>query len=174
MIHNLTDKQLQALRWLVKQVRDGGIGESFKFVVQSTFKSEIRMLDKTTPPNYLDSGVLDALTASKILVSSMDQSRYTLTKKAYEIADFDFDNPEPDPINLFMREAYHLIQRHFNREELEGVCFELGFQPDWVFGDKTDWPLHLLLYLYRQNQLDKLLPILQKLRPDVDWPMYST
>ena len=29
MIHNLTDKQLQALRWLVKQINDGNLEESF-------------------------------------------------------------------------------------------------------------------------------------------------
>ena len=182
MIHNLTDKQLQGLRWLIKQVRDGKAKESFK----ANPSASIRVLggpsrphlpskflvNRHPAPDCLDSGVFDALVASEILIFNPKRQTYTLTRKAYEVADFDFNNPEPSPINLYMRETCSLIRKYFNREELDEVCFELDVKPDWIFGDKTDWPLHLLLYLYNQNRLVDLPPVLEKLRPGIDWPAY--
>ena len=174
MIHNLTDKQLKALRWLVKQISDNKIGERFVVTVAPNDKRRLFFDERNYAPPCMDIGVLDVLSTSEIIVRSpsLYEAAYTVTQKVYEIAAFDFDDPELDSISLYMREVYHLIRKHFNREELEGVCFELGFQPDWVFGDKTDWPLHLLLYLYRQNQLSDLPPVLEKLRTGVVWPKF--
>ena len=177
MIHNLTEKQLQALRWIMKQVEDDVLQESFIVISSATLASPDAILISGIEdlPDYINAGALDALSITRILASNRTPggaTRYTLTGEAYRVAAFDFNNPEPDPINFYMRETYYLIQKHFNREELERACFELGFQPDWVFGDKTDWPLHLLLYLYRQNRLGDLPPVLEKLRPGIDWLPY--
>ena len=177
MIHNLTDKQIQALRWIMKQVEDDVLQESFIVISSATLASPDAILISRIEylPDYINAGALDALSTSGILVpnhASGGATRYTLTGEAYGVAAFDFNNPEPDPINFYMRETYYMIQKHFNREELEGACFELGFQPDWVFGDKTDWPLYLLLYLYRQNRLGDLPPVLETLRAGIDWPSY--
>lgn len=95
-----------------------------------------------------------------------------VTRRAFEIIAFDFDNPHPDPIRTFIRETHRLILKSFNREELRQICFNLGINTDWVFGDKIDWPFELLLYLYRNNRLIELTPILQRERPNVDWPIY--
>ena len=174
MIHKLTDKQLQALRWIVKHVKDDKLGESFitTDLTANEDDSDVLMLGELRNPDFIDFGVLDVLTVSGALIFNPGYRRYTLTQTAYEIADFDFNNPEPDPLSLYMKEVYPLIQKHFDREELKGLCLELDVQLDWVLGDKTDWPLHLLLYLYRQNRLNKLPAALQSMRPGIDWPPY--
>jgi len=174
MNHNLTDKQLEALRWLVGQVKDGAIGESFTVQDASTAAGVKILVDFKKLPESLGLGTLDALSASDVLVSNPYEKRYTLTRKAYEIATFDFSNPEPDPIRSCVKETHRLMLKSFGRDDLRQVCFELNVDPEWVFGDEKDWPFQLLLYLYRQNRLGELAPILQEQRPSVEWPPFPT
>lgn len=177
MLHNLTDKQLEALRWIVQHIKDGILNETFEVAYvqwsdgDRLFFPELRGKGGVNP-DPINIGVLDALVASGILIParlSRDTTRYTLTRAAYEITVFDFSNPEPDPLRSYIKETHHLVQRHFNPDELRQVCFELGVN-DWVFGSNPDRPFELLLYLYRQNRLNELTPILQEQRPGVTWP----
>ncbi len=130
---------------------------------------------KEVAPDYVNPGSLNALVISGVLhrksVTTLN-SRYTLTRAAYEIADFDFSNPEPVPFLAYIKKTYRLITKHFNRSELRPVCLEVGINTDWVFGDDPDWPYHLLLYLYRQNRLGELTLILKAHKPAVDWPSF--
>ena len=172
MIHNLTDKQLQALRWIVDKFNNNVDNESF--IVPKSQLEPIQIKGFDNLPDYVNAGSLNALTASDILVPSYEPNftRYTLTKAAYRIATFDFDNPKPDPLNLFAKETYYLVYKHFDYEELDEVCFELNIKPDWVYGDKTNRPLYLLLHLYDHNRLADLSPVLKRLRPGINWPPY--
>lgn len=174
-MHNLTQKQLDALRWFMRRIENGVIEETF-------FLSELNVsggsaiimpgLRGENVPDSIDIGAVNALVVDGVFIKNGGE--YTATKRAYEIFSFDFGNPHPIPVTQFIKDTHRKIQAAFNREELEKVCFELGVNPDWVFGDKTDWPFELLHYLYRQNRLAELVPILEAERPLVDWPRYPS
>ena len=167
MNHNLTDKQLDALRWLVENIENGELEESFIPVVGgiltiADFSGKV--------PDHVNFGSLEALVADGAFIKSGQQ--YIVTRRAFEITAFDFENPRQDPTRTFIHETHRLILERFNREELTLVCFDLGINTDWVFGDKTDWPFELLLYLYRNNRLNELTPILKEKRPNITWSVF--
>ena len=141
MIHNLTDKQLQALRWLVKQINGGVLEESFyaSSLVTETGIMGVAFYNDLETPEYLDFGVLDALVADKVIVNKLSpkasySGTYTLTRKTYEIAVFDFDNPEPDPLRSYIQKTLRLIPPAFEPDEFKEVCFELSINAEWELG----------------------------------------
>ena len=179
MIHNLTDKQLRALRWLVKQVNEGRLEESFYVsnLVTDTELMGVSFYNDLEIPDHLDYGVLNALVADRVLIFRPDRNAlysgtYTLTRRAYEITTFDFDNPEPDTKRSYLKETLHLIPKYFEPDEFKAVCFDLSVNAEWELGDVKSWPLELLRYLYRQNRLHELPAVLREHRPGIDWPPY--
>lgn len=172
-MHNLTNKQLNALRWFMEGIENGYLGESFILNEVNTLGGSsvlIPQLRGRDVPEFVDMGTITALVADMVFIRV--GAEYTVTRRAYEISSFDFGNPHPLPVTQFIKDTHRKIQTAFNREELKHVCFELGISPDWAFGDKTDWPFELLHYLYRQNRLAELVPILEAERPLVDWQRY--
>ena len=178
MIHNLTDKQLQALRWIMKRVEDEIFQESFIVISSSTVGSPDAILIPgiSDLPDYIDAGALEALTISGILRRSRalgGAARYTLTRKAYNVAAFDFDNPEPGPITLYVKKTYPLIKARFDLPEFKELCFDLDVDPDRDIEHKKIRELELMSHLHRVGQLKELTPTLQKFRPNFDdWPPY--
>jgi hypothetical protein len=178
MIHNLTEKQLQALRWIMKQVEDNVLQESFIVISSSTVDSPDAILIPgiSDLPDYINAGALEALTISGVLRRSRAPGgavRYTLTKKANSVAAFDFGNPEPGPITLYIKKTYPLIKARFDLPEFKGLCFDLDVDPDRYIEDKKNRELELCRYLWRVGRLQELTPALQKLRPNFDdWPPY--
>ena len=175
MIHDLTGKQLQTLRWLVVQIRNGDIEESFKIGVSHLFGSrEIVMLNGRDRSKYLDSGVLSALVAEGILVHNPSiNEKYTIRNRAYEIIDFDFDNPKPSPISSYIKQTYPLIKARFDLPEFEELCFDLDVDPDRDIENMKNRELELLRHLYHLGQLQKLILSLKKFRPNYDdWLPY--
>jgi hypothetical protein len=173
MNHNLTPKQLDSLRWLINQIEVGEIGESIIAGEGSSIKGTSTFFIvnfRGEIPGCLDLGVLDALVADGAFV--VNGEKYTVTKRAFEIIAFDFENPYPDPLRTFILKTYRLMSAAFNRGEFSQLCFELNVNPEWAFGDSRDWPFELLQYLYRHNRLDELPPILQQKRPKIDWPVF--
>ncbi len=175
MYHNLTDKQLSVLRWFVERFKNDELEDTF-MIGRSPYSQRITINEyEGRTPDCVTYGRLNALVFDGEFImhkNSKGAEIFTVTRKAYEIAAFDFDNPQPDPLRTFIKEAHVLMLESFNREELTQVCFGLGINADWIFSDKRDWPFELLLYLYRNNRLDELPSVLQKERPNVDWPEY--
>lgn len=169
MNHNLTQKQLEALRWLMNQIKVGELEESI-LIVKSVVRGIVIGGFNGDVPDIFNSGVLDTLIADGALV--VNDVLYTVTKRAYEIIAFDFNNPQPDPLRTFILETYKLMNIAFNREEFSQLCFEININPEWVLGDSRDWPFELLQYLYRHNRLNELPSILRKKRPKIDWLVF--
>jgi hypothetical protein len=180
VLHNLTEHQLKILRWIVKQVKDGELKETFEVAHISTMKETTLFFPELRGkniPDYIDLGALNALVIEDVLRGSFvtrDTNNYTLTRRAYEISDFDFSNPNPDPIRDYVKEAYRIMESRFSNPELKTLCFQLDINPDRVFAtDDLDWPRQLLLYLYRRNRVGDLGHAISEFRPDImDWPSF--
>lgn len=171
-MHNLTTKQLNALRWFMEHIEKGKLEESF-FVkeLEGLGGSQMFIIGfRKEIPDYLNTGIMNALVEDRAFIRTGKE--YTVTKRAFEIISFDFESPNPSPAHTFIKETYKKVQESFDREELKTLCFELQVNPDWVFGDKADWPFYLLQYLYRQNRLKELPSILSEKRPNIDWPAF--
>ena len=178
MIHNLTDKQLQALRWLAKQVRSGKLEESFvvqraSIVYLAPQDDSLKIaINKNPVPDFLDFGVLDALLAEGVIVSS-SSNRYTLRKKAYKIADFDFDNPKPDPISPVplmpdVAKIRQLLVDVFDDEEFISFCSDYfsSVYDNFGAGMTKGHKIQLLLdYCIRRGELPRLLQLVQANNP---------
>lgn len=172
MNHNLTANQLNSLRWFISKIRTGELEESI-FILESntTGGRELVLGDfHGEHPDNLNSGVLDALVTDRAFIEN--NNTYTITRRAYEILAFDFENPQPDPLRKFILETYKLMGTAFNREEFSHLCFEMNVNPEWAFGDVKDWPFELLQYLYRHHRLIELPSILHQERPNTDWPAF--
>ena len=172
-MHNLTQKQLEALRWFMERIENGVLEETFLIGELNVLGGAAIIMPRLRGediPKSIDIGVINALVADGVFIKNGGE--YTVSKRPYELVSFAFSNPPPVPVASFMKETHQNLLMAFNREELRRVCFELGINPDWVFGDKTDWPFELLHYLYRQNRLDELTPILVAERPNIQWPLY--
>ncbi len=174
MYHNLTDKQLAVLRWLVERIENGELKESVIIsdpaVNLDYDRDAFGLLILSEGPDYLNIGSMSALAADGSFI--VNNSLWTITRRGYEVATFDFSSTQTDPMRVYIKETHRLMLERFNREELAQVCFGLSINTDWVFGEKRDWPFELLLYLYRNNRLSELPPVLQKKRPREDWPKY--
>ncbi len=173
MIHNLTSKQLDSLRWLMDLIQSGELQESTVINEIKTTGGSSWLIEnfRGEVPEGFDAGVLDALVADGAFI--VNGKKFTATKRAYEIIAFDFENPHPDPLRTFILATYNSMSMAFNREEFSQLCFEVNVNPEWAFGDHKDWPFELLQYLYRHNRLDELPPILQQKRPKIDWPVFQ-
>ena len=177
MDNNLTDKQLQALRWIIEQVSNDTLQETFLVISVATLGDPEGILvdGVKDTPTYVNLGALHALITSGIIIADRTARsgiRFTLTKAAYERAAFDFDNPEPDPIRSYLQKTLRLIPTAFEPDEFKGVCFDLSINAEWELGDKKNWPTELLLYLYRRNRLHELPAVLREHRPGINWSPY--
>ncbi|MFN2134869.1 MAG: trypsin-like peptidase domain-containing protein [Candidatus Promineifilaceae bacterium] len=71
----------------------------------------------------------------------------------------------------YLTEIYQLLDQHFNQEELRTLCFTLEVDYDSLGGSgKSAKARELVLYLNRRNQIGKLEPAVQGMRPDIVWP----
>lgn len=172
MNHNLTENQHNSLRWFINKIQAGELEESIFILESDTIGGRSLLIRDFSGghPDCLNSGVLDALVADGAFIRS--NNTYTVTRKAFEIFAFDFDNPQPDPLRAFILETYNLMSMAFSREEFSQLCFEINVNPEWAFGDSRDWPFELLQYLYRHNRLEELPQFLQEKRPKFNWPIF--
>ena len=181
MIHNLTDNQLQVLRWLVKQVKEGKIEESFfaRAIMKDYSIYRVKIVGGPEVPDFVDFGALDALAADKVLFkkpspNAVHSGTYTLREIAYQIVAFDFDNPEPSPITSYIKQIIPLIKARFGLDDFNyELCFELDVDFERYIEDRKHREIELCRYLWRVGRLQELTPALQRFRPDFDdWPPY--
>ncbi len=63
-----------------------------------------------------------------------------------------------------------LITRYFNLSEVRDLCFRLGIEYEDVGGEgKSEKVRELVMLAERNGRLHHLIPLLQQLRPHVDW-----
>ncbi|MFP4441019.1 MAG: effector-associated domain EAD1-containing protein [Chloroflexaceae bacterium] len=63
-----------------------------------------------------------------------------------------------------------LLTRHFDRSELQTLCFELGVAyDDLPEGGRVDKIRELITYLERRGRIPDLIAVGRRLRPDVAW-----
>lgn len=61
---------------------------------------------------------------------------------------------------------------HFDTEELEDMCFDLGIPYDSLSGiGKRAKARSLIAYFEKRIEMYKLFDILEERRPHVDWPI---
>jgi hypothetical protein len=64
-----------------------------------------------------------------------------------------------------------LLVEHFSLDEIRGLIFDLGIQPDTVPGEGlTAKALELVAYCERRGLLDVLIQSCQRQRPLAPWP----
>jgi len=72
---------------------------------------------------------------------------------------------------IFRRQLFHLVNRHFNLDELQLICFELGVDYQHLAGEnKLVKITNLILYIERHDSLLQLDKLLREKRPTVPWP----
>lgn len=72
---------------------------------------------------------------------------------------------------MILIQFYELLAYHFNTEELSGLAFELGINPDDISGDtRSSRARSLLTKAMREGSLQKLREIAKKNRPSISWP----
>jgi hypothetical protein len=92
MTHDLTDQQLQVLRWIIEQVKNKALEETFFVVSMPTGvdPNAIVINGISELPDYVHLGTLNALAnfEPKILIQKQTRLgiRHTLTRAAYEIS----------------------------------------------------------------------------------------
>ena len=65
-----------------------------------------------------------------------------------------------------------LIAEHFSMDEIRGLIFDLGIQPDTVAGNgSTSAAMELVAYCERRGLLDTLIQLCQGQRPHAPWPV---
>lgn len=149
MIHNLTDKQLRVLKWIVEQVEAGEIEESFTVRriarINQGGPKELSVGGKDAP-DFVDIGSLDVLVSMGFLVHSPSSYKYTLIQKAYEVA-------APKGQELKRIQLRDALLNHFNENELEDLCFELDVNYEDLPGSA------------RPQKVRELISYFERLRP---------
>jgi len=65
-----------------------------------------------------------------------------------------------------------LIAEHFSMDEMRGLVFDMGVQPDAIPGNGSyDRSLELVAYCERRGLLDTLIQLCQGQRPHAPWPV---
>ena len=68
-------------------------------------------------------------------------------------------------------ELAHLIDQHFNNEDIAVLAFALGIEPDNLAGETSQRRSYELVYeVVRQNRVADLIEVVQNKRPEVAWP----
>ena len=63
-----------------------------------------------------------------------------------------------------------IIARHFNLEELQLLCFDLGVDYENVTGQsKNNKALEIVTHCQRHNSINTLINLVKKLRPNIAW-----
>lgn len=106
-MYNLTDTQKTLAKWLVKSVRDGKLGEEFTIYWINSFEQSSPQAgflnyggtDEEVQKVDVTQGSLDALVANNLILRQVnfgrpESWRCTLTGKAYESVDTDFNAPD--------------------------------------------------------------------------------
>lgn len=69
------------------------------------------------------------------------------------------------------RRVAHLVDHHFNENELRTLCLDFHLEYENVEGEtKAEKALELAMYFYRRKTLDVFVNWLAGQRPEVDWP----
>jgi hypothetical protein len=78
---------------------------------------------------------------------------------------------KPGTVTLGYRtELRQLLSKHFDKGELQTLCFDLRVDYDSLPGDgKADKERELIEHLERRSRLQQLVELGKRLRPDVPW-----
>lgn len=73
--------------------------------------------------------------------------------------------------NEYLTAIHELLNQHFNLEELQTLCFNLGVDHESLGGsEKPVKARELVLYLNRRNQIAQLESAVRSTRPEIPWP----
>ena len=71
----------------------------------------------------------------------------------------------------YLRQLHTQLLAHFDREEIDQVCFYMGLVYDDLRGETRPAKVYnLLLLLARQSRLSQFLAIVREERPLIEWP----
>ena len=71
----------------------------------------------------------------------------------------------------YLTTLHKLLDQHFNLAEIQTLCFKLNIDYERVPGEEKQSKIReLLLFLARRDHLPELITLLEKERPDVEWP----
>ena len=161
MDYNLTEIQRDILYWMVAEVRDGRLPESFtfSFLANGTFFSP-HYKTVTPPPSGISRGSLSALAKAQLILVAFGDSNFincTLLQKAYDAVDSRFTDQNGE-INEVLLQKLLSHRDFYNREELETLAMKMGFDHEDVPGDsKNAYARQLVLYSKRHSTLRALL-----------------
>jgi hypothetical protein len=80
--------------------------------------------------------------------------------------------PTLPQVPLYLAQLHKNLYTHFNNEELETLCMNLGIQPDALSGeDIVSKSRELVLYFHRRNAINQLVAACKAERPDVNWDL---
>ncbi len=69
-----------------------------------------------------------------------------------------------------IRKLRDLIGEHFNENELETLCFDIGVDYEDISADSHNLSVqNLVSYCYRHNLVEELIAVCKKSRPRVEW-----
>lgn len=72
----------------------------------------------------------------------------------------------------YLTELHQLLNQYFSLAEIRTLCFQLNVDYESVSGEEKPSRIReLLLALGRNGRLPKLITLLQKERPNIDWPL---
>lgn len=161
MFNNLTETQRDILSWMVKEVREGHLSESFGCYLLSGrrfFAPEHPRV--TRPPIDVSKGILRALEQARLILVEFDDRGYatcTLLQRAYDAVDTNFIEPESEiDEQLLTKLLSH--PDFFNLSELRELVYKMGFDPENIPGETKDtFARQLVLYFKRHSTLRALL-----------------
>lgn len=79
----------------------------------------------------------------------------------------------PPKLQAYLFSIYDLIRRYFNLEELRTLCFEVNVEFDDLPGDGLSVRVREFVYYFdRQQRIPELIKHLERLRPEIQWPVY--
>ena len=71
----------------------------------------------------------------------------------------------------YLATLHQSLEQHFNLAEIRMLCLKLNIDYESLAGEeKQSKILELLLFLARRNRLSQLIILLEKERPNVEWP----
>ena len=185
--HNPLDDDKKVLRWLVEEQKAGHLNRRFLAAEWSDGPGIAHYSGDIIKEFSL--AVLDSLESLSMLQRNPADGHgwwYTLLPAAYEAVESDFgaaaqsvtrsaqSTSSLNKVNQVV--LLQLIDRYFNDEELQTLCFELeGVKYENVKRDGITATIrNLIQYMDRNGRLLELVIVVQEKRPNIDWsPLFK-
>lgn len=189
MQYNLLDSHKELAQWLVKQYRDGYLGDSFTAMLDNF--GNLYIIGKGSKGAVNDDAVVmpkTSMNAFKTLAEDRlilferrtpESCSCGLLAQLFTAVDTNFGELETDlkprsdgvgGLGLSLPKFSQLLARDFSQSELNDLLFNMGIESAEIFGNSlSENTRETVKYAQRHGRLLELLIRSAKLRPRTDW-----